>query len=61
MVAPEIGLLYALEKVNIRIIMTSKRPLSTEKAVPSLLWKEARYQATKPSRLMCPEGWSTVQ
>lgn len=52
MVAPNIGHPCGLEKINSRTIMTSKQPLSTEKAVPSVLWKEVQYRAS-PAGLTC--------
>lgn len=52
---PDTGLLYAFEKINIRTIMTSKRQLSTEKAVPSKLWREVPCQG-EPDLAHLPAG-----
>lgn len=46
LVAPDTDFLCALEKINIRIILTSKQHLSTEKAVPLVAGRRCSTQFT---------------
>lgn len=52
LVAPDIGLPSGLEKINSRTITTSKQPLCTEKALPSVFWKEVLSRVS-PAQLSC--------
>lgn len=52
LVAPDIGLSCGLEKINSRTITTSKQPLCTEKALPSVFWKEVLSRVS-PAQLSC--------
>lgn len=55
LVAPDIGLLCTLGKVNIRPHMTSKQPLSTEEAISLVLWQEVPPSAYLQVGELCSE------